>query len=173
MLFIINFCSEFTPETTPSSKHWSFDEGFKYNRMERGMDAFPFRSFQTGTRGSLHIISKVLHDNFDSFCTDIPIGFRMIVHTPYEIPILRYRFEDISNDGSTDVLIKPKVILPTADLNAFSSTDLKCFLQSERKLKFFQMYTQNNCFTECGWNMTLKMCKCSSIGMPREYKIQA
>lgn len=136
--------------------------------MESNIEAYPFRIFRTGARGGLHIILETLQSNIDKFCTSSTRGFSMLVHAPYEIPILKYHDYDISYDGSTDVLITPKVILPSVDLDAYGPTERKCFYQSERHLKFFKIYTQNNCLLECGWNKTLKKHGCASIGMPRE-----
>lgn len=131
-------------------------------------DAYPFRVFRTGARGSLHIILKTLHENIDKFCTSSAIGFNMVVHAPYEIPIPRYHDYDISYDGSTEILIKPKVSLPSSDLEAYGPTQRKCYYQYERQLKFFKIYTLNNCLLECGWNKTLRECGCASIGMARK-----
>lgn len=167
---IINLCSEFTSEVALTTKHWSFEENFKYNYMEPGIEAYPFRTFRTGAGGSLHIISKTLQDNVDKFCTSSAIGFTLIVHAPYEIPIMNYHNYEIPYNRSTDVLITPKIILPSTDLDAYRATERKCFFQSEPKLKYFKIYTQTNCFVECGWNKTLNECGCASIRMPREWK---
>lgn len=138
--------------------------------MKPGSEVYPFRSFHTGKRGSLHVILKTLENMIDSFCSRTGIGFKLMVHAPYEFPVIRHRYYEISNDGSTDIFIKPKVILPTADLDTYGLSERKCFFQSERKLKFFKIYTQSNCRTECGWNHTLDKCGCATVGMPREYK---
>ena len=136
--------------------------------MEPGVDAFPYRSFRTGARGSLHVISNTLHDNIDKFCTGTDLGFRMIIHAPYEMPIRNFQFSHVSYDRSTDVWITPKVILPSADLNIYGTIERKCFFQSERHLKYFKIYTQNNCRLECEWNETITKNGCSPIGVPRE-----
>lgn len=152
-----------------NSKHWSFDETFKYNRMESNIEAYPFRVFRSGARGSLHVITKALENNFDRFCTGATPGFRMILHAPYELPNSNHRHIVISNNRSTNILIKPKIIRPSSNLDVCSPDERKCFFQSERKLKYFKIYTQINCFAECGWNKTLKDCGCISIGMQRKW----
>lgn len=45
-----------------------------------------------------------------------------------------------------------------------------CYFDGERKLRFFKLYTQTNCFHECKSNYSAELCKCVHVGMPRDKK---
>lgn len=170
---IMTIFSELDLQVGPDLKHWSFVEMFKYNRMSLDTEAYPFRVFHSGARGSLHFVSKVSTESLDQIGSLRAIfGFGIIIHAPYEFPCW-IDGHYISNNQSATVLIKPNVILPSADLDAVTPNDRNCFFQSERKLKYFKMYTQYNCFVECGWNRTLKECGCASVGMQRKCRLRA
>lgn len=42
-----------------------------------------------------------------------------------------------------------------------------CFFDAERYLKYFQIYTESNCWLECLTNRTLFLCQCVFYYMPR------
>lgn len=43
-----------------------------------------------------------------------------------------------------------------------------CYLDEEKKLKFFKKFTKNNCRSECLANKTLELCGCAQFFMVRE-----
>lgn len=42
-----------------------------------------------------------------------------------------------------------------------------CYFPHEKYLRYFKIYTQKNCRTECWANYTLRECGCVSFFMPR------
>lgn len=47
-----------------------------------------------------------------------------------------------------------------------------CYYPNEKPLKFFKVYTERNCETECRANKTLELCGCVAYYDPSEYKLQ-
>lgn len=53
-------------------------------------------------------------------------------------------------------------------LTSWSPEIRHCYYQNERTLKFFKLYTINNCDIECRANKTLEMCGCVAYYHPSE-----
>ncbi|GLG96270.1 Sodium channel protein Nach [Gryllus bimaculatus] len=60
---------------------------------------------------------------------------------------------------------------PSKDMQDYSSFSTparrKCLFPGERRLQFFQYYTQSNCELECLANTTFRECKCVDFYMPQ------
>lgn len=71
-----------------------------------------------------------------------------IIHPPNELPISSeiIRIEDWS---ATEVSITPTIVNTDEDVQAFDVGTRKCYLDNERNLKYFKIYTQKNCELEC------------------------
>ncbi|PSN34458.1 hypothetical protein C0J52_20176 [Blattella germanica] len=81
---------------------------------------------------------------------------------------------DVSNqyfripfDRDMVVGIKPQVMTTSAGLKDYPSERRRCYFSRERYLKFFNVYTQQNCNLECFTNYTMKSCGCVTFFMPR------
>lgn len=61
------------------------------------------------------------------------------------------------------------MITTSEGLRNYKPEQRKCFYQSERRLHFFKMYTQDNCEKECLANLTKTMCGCVKFSMPSKY----
>jgi amiloride-sensitive sodium channel len=63
--------------------------------------------------------------------------------------------------------IMPTMITTSDDIKHYPSERRECLFPSERQLKYFKVYTQQNCQIECKTNFTLEMCGCVDFYMPR------
>lgn len=43
-----------------------------------------------------------------------------------------------------------------------------CYFENERYLRYFRIYTKNNCERECDTNNTYDMCGCAQLSQPSE-----
>ncbi|XP_055527825.1 pickpocket protein 28-like [Wyeomyia smithii] len=66
-----------------------------------------------------------------------------------------------------DVTVKPVVKLSPNILKYYSSESVKCYFEGQRKLRFFKIYSQENCELECRINYFLEKKKCALAYMPR------
>lgn len=66
------------------------------------------------------------------------------------------------------ILISPTVIVASEGLRSYSPDVRQCFFDSERILKYFRVYTQQNCELECISNYTLSKCGCVEFSMASE-----
>jgi len=88
----------------------------------------------------------------------------VFLHSPFEYPIHFQKEQlnafELSQSYSYDVLIAPEIITTNDDLKGLKVNQRKCFMDEERKLKFFKIYSQRNCEIECLAYKLLKTCKC-------------
>uniref|UniRef100_A0A182SYF3 Pickpocket n=1 Tax=Anopheles maculatus TaxID=74869 RepID=A0A182SYF3_9DIPT len=60
-------------------------------------------------------------------------------------------------------------MITTSDgLRYYTPERRQCFFNHERHLKYFKVYTQQNCELECTTNYTLHRCGCVKFSMPRD-----
>lgn len=46
-----------------------------------------------------------------------------------------------------------------------------CYFPNERELRYFQVYSENNCLFECLTNITIELCECTAFYMPHDHPI--
>lgn len=132
------------------------------------MDEFPFRTFRTGVRSGFSVLLKIANENVDELCSAALQGFIVTFHNPYEWPYLTKVQYYVEPNRSVEFSVIPKVIKPSKGLQIYEPAKRQCFFPSERRLKFFNIYTQANCRLECVWNLTLLECQCATFSMPRK-----
>ena len=84
-------------------------------------------------------------------------GFKILLHTPGEIPRVSKQFFRIPLEQEVVVSVKPNMITTSEGLADYSPDRRQCYFNEERHLKFFKVYTQANCELECLANFTLSM----------------
>lgn len=62
--------------------------------------------------------------------------------------------------------VMPNMITTSSAVKNYSSERRKCYFSSERQLKYFKAYNQQNCQIECITNYTLNKCGCVDFYTP-------
>lgn len=150
-------------KTNLNQSHWSLDEGY---RNEFSESEYPFRVLESGQKNSLELILTSNMQDSDYMCNHFFHGFE------YSITLPGQSFEMLSDILSIDlsednlVTVKPKVTKTSEVLRNYKPEHRNCFFNSERQLRFFRMYTEENCLEECATNYIKKMCGCAHFAMP-------
>lgn len=86
----------------------------------------------------------------------------LVIHPSRELPLSLSRAESFEFGGGKliEVLITPEVILTDEALKALEFKDRSCYMEGEKQLKFYKVYTTRNCEIECLSNHSLKACGC-------------
>jgi len=87
------------------------------------------------------------------------------IHSSFEYP-LQMLSDEVNSFGlnmprTLEILITPEVV--TVDKEKFNKLPLSqrnCYMENERKLNFFKIYTQRNCEIECLSELLLEYCDC-------------
>jgi len=94
-------------------------------------------------------------------------GFKILLHTPGEIPRVSKQYFRVPLRQEVVVSVKPNMITTSSGLANYAPERRQCYFNDERHLSFFKVYTQSNCELECLTNFTFAECSCVKFSMPR------
>jgi acid-sensing ion channel, other len=87
-------------------------------------------------------------------------GYRVIVHDNDELPSYSGQQFLHAKHYDTDIHLAPHVFLIDVEVKKMSIERRQCYLQHEKSLKFFKVYTKKNCEIECLSSMMVRTCGC-------------
>lgn len=149
--------------STPNTTQWSLEGGYEDGEQNY---SYPRRICNAKPSSALLFILCLNDQIIEYVCPDRIPGFRFFLHMPGEVPAMTRKYFQVSRLEATGVLIKPTYVSTSDGLRSFSPKQRQCFFSSERKLRFFKIYTQNNCEAECLANFTKIECGCVRFSMP-------
>lgn len=93
-----------------------------------------------------------------------------LVHSPFETPFFMNNEDALEFEGGKliEVFITPTVISTDSDLKSLDFTERSCYIEGEKYLRFFQVYTEKNCEVECFSNTTNTECGCVPFYIARD-----
>lgn len=148
-----------------NAKHWNLADG--YNSNDGNItDSYPRRVFGTGAGTAISVILVDSEKDMDYICLGPIQGFKITLHNPSEIPQPAKNFILAPLNMDLFVKVKPDMIITADNLRDYTPDQRQCFFSSERKLRFFKVYTQGNCELECLSNFTKAECGCVKYTLP-------
>jgi acid-sensing ion channel, other len=147
---------EDSENTHPPSHEWSIDGGYTPTAP---LDVYPRRALRAGSLLGLSVMLKIHKSDIYYECYANP-GFWVEYRMPSDCPQFLTNFFNIRLKSSTNFILKPKMIMTTDELRDLSTIERKCYFSSERRLKYFNQYTQSNCEIECLTDYLLRKCGC-------------
>lgn len=127
---------------------------------------YPKLILGAGLKAGMFLLLSVNKSDIEYRCKGFSQGFKLILHSPTDIPRFYKHFYRIGMKREVSFSVKPHVIRTSKNLYNYKLETRKCYFENERKLKFFKIYTQSNCELECLTNYTLNLCHCVRFGMP-------
>jgi acid-sensing ion channel, other len=152
------------PDHSKSSKGWTMDEGYQNLSI-----SYPYRSFSAYYKLAMTFLMTLSHSS-DPSCSKNH-GFKVVLHSPGELPSFANGFISLPAEKSLTVVIKPQVIRTSDVLRTYDPEIRQCYFNDEKFLRYFKMYSQHNCQVECMSNHTAKACGCVEFYMPRSLDI--
>lgn len=156
--------------TKPQS-NWRMDKKLGYELPQNGEPPYPRRVHSTGLQFSLVVVLKMNNRDVDHLCGGSMQGFKILFHAPYQNLNAARRSFHLSPGQSTYYTIAPNLIWTSSRAQQYSPDVRRCYLNSERRLRFFKFYSQRNCEVECLSNYTLAQCGCVLFSVPRTKSI--
>ncbi|GAB0097251.1 pickpocket protein 28 [Sergentomyia squamirostris] len=145
--------------------HWTLEEGYD---AKAPLQTYPERVLGASVRAGYFIWLQLNTENFDYMCRGPVQGFRILLHTPAEIPQVSRHYISIPLNQVITVSVKPSMFSTSKALKNYEPTRRQCYFNHERQLHFFRIYTQRNCNLECLSLYTKKKCGCVRFFMPRD-----
>lgn len=151
-------------KANPNMSHWSFENGYadKTNK-----NSYPMRIFNSRSDAALRV-ELYLNDNAFYSC-GYKNGFRLFLHVPGDVPKMSRQFIYVSDVEDVKLSIKATMTTTSEGLRSYRPDQRQCFFNSENHLRFFKIYTKNNCEAECLANFTRIKCGCVRFSMPSMY----
>jgi acid-sensing ion channel, other len=159
---LFSFYDDMIVDQRPSD--WNLEDGYK---ASASLDTIPRRALGSGTRFGLFVMLALQKFDYDYVCKGPVQGFKLLLHMPTEVPQVTKHFYRIPMEQEVIVVIKPKMMITSPELNDYPVYKRQCYFSHERQLRYFKDYTQNNCEIECLANFTMRKCGCMRFYMPR------
>lgn len=147
-----------------SSTNWTLQDGYKLDSS----DTYPRRVNGPGESSGLFLMLKLDTRNIDYLCRGQVQGFKVILHTPNELPITTSNYFRVPLGQEVLVSVMPNVMTTSSGLKKYAPDRRVCYFDKERYLRFFKTYSKNNCELECLGNFTLSKCGCVKFSLPRD-----
>ncbi|KAL3273914.1 hypothetical protein HHI36_015341 [Cryptolaemus montrouzieri] len=145
---------------------WNAEDGYDRDYFLNGT---PKRSVEPGAKNALMVALFTNKVDLISSCRDYSNqGMRVSLHMPNRIPRSSQVFFHVGLESLVSASILPSMSYTSSDVRDFSPQVRNCYFPSERKLRFFKQYSQNNCNVECTTNFTIDFCQCAAYYMPRD-----
>lgn len=151
-----------TINKSPKLSIWSIETGYNNEFTD---DEYPKRILNSDSNKGLDFVLSLNQQDHNLMCGGVTKGFHILLLTPGESTILPH-IPHVQSLENVLVLIKPKIKDISSGLANYKPKQRKCFHQSERRLRFHKMFTDNNCVIECLASLTKKECGCVTLGMP-------
>lgn len=121
---------------------------FGYEDKEDPSD-YPFRSFGSGRKKGVSLKLRMRQQDVDYTCKGAVNGFRILLHTPDELPKINDHYYKVPFDVETMISVEARAMSTTDNLKRYKPIERQCFFTGEKQLNFFKSYTLQNCKLEC------------------------
>lgn len=149
----------------PNATDWNLENGYEANSK---MLDYPFRVYDSRLDAALVLFLDIHEKDFEIICNlDFSQGFRVYLSAPGDELKFFENYFQIELLEESVITLKPKFTTASQTLRKYNPNHRKCFFNSERKLRFYTIYTHNNCLHECLANYTKEICKCVKFTQPR------
>ncbi|XP_077285510.1 pickpocket protein 28-like [Arctopsyche grandis] len=147
------------------SEGWSLGDGYPKNLPFK---TYPTRGMGAGTTTGITVVFKAYSKDLDYLCRGPVQGFKVSLHTPVEMPQVSQQYFRVPLNQEVIAAVKPNMITTSEGLKSYNPKRRQCYFPNERKLRYYKVYTQNNCDLECLTNYTDFLCDCVTFSMPRK-----
>lgn len=131
-------------------------EDFRFAQNESGMPA-PWRA-KADERSGLQV--TLTQQNLENFKKSKICHFsRFIIHDPREPPMVENGL-DFDYGTSLEVMLRVSTITSDPDLRNIDMKNRNCYVEHERRLEYFRIYTKSNCERECRTQFVFNKCGC-------------
>lgn len=96
-------------------------------------------------------------------------GFKVLVHSPIEIPRIANFGFFVATGRETKVVITPKITQASYVIQKISVDKRQCIFENEANLTYYKIYSRKNCEMECSSKLTESNCGCTLYYMPRKF----
>lgn len=143
---------------------WTPEKG--YSKSENKSYPYPVKG--PGSNMGLTLVLNADVDNY--YCSSTSSsGFKVLLHSPIEIPKMANFGFFVSPGLETKVVITPKISKASDLIRKVPVEQRHCIFADEANLSYYNIYSKKNCEMECSSKMTEERCGCTLYYMPRTF----
>ncbi|KAG4077291.1 hypothetical protein HA402_009920 [Bradysia odoriphaga] len=120
-----------------------------------------------GRRGGLTVMIQPTRNSIHSKSYSREV--KLLVHKSIDFPSDLSVVEMLSHQSENNVHIYPSITKCSSAVQALSFDERDCILSTEKHLRVFQKYTENNCNVECRAGQIIRLCGC----LPYNYRLNS
>ncbi|CAK1542578.1 unnamed protein product [Leptosia nina] len=162
----LDWQKSFYKNASAASLSWDLDVGYP-NEIPPAIEPVPYRVMASGEANGVDMELYLNISEHQYNCDGHYRGFNLLIRSPtdhvYSTTILR-----LPMDKMTTIEVTPTTYKTDSSLRTLSPNLRQCFFQNERKLEFFEFYTDSNCQQDLLMRETMKYCKCAMFNWPRK-----
>ncbi|ERL89696.1 hypothetical protein D910_07059, partial [Dendroctonus ponderosae] len=147
------------------SEGWNLEDGYP---ASASISTYPRRAMSAGFTSGFLLLLRAYEQDLDYICKGPVQGFKIHLHNPAETPRVGMQYFRAPLNQEVVVAVKPDMMTTSDGLRDYDPHRRQCFFPKERRLAYFQSYTQQNCEVECLTNYTRNKCGCVAFHMPHE-----
>ncbi|XP_061717305.1 pickpocket protein 28-like isoform X1 [Cydia pomonella] len=156
----------FSPSVSQKTLDWGLDAGYpKVFPPDPAME--PFRVMASGETNGLGVELYLNDSEHQVACDGASVGFNLIISSPtnhvYTSTIIR-----LPMDRMTTIEVYPITYRTDSSLKGLLPERRQCFFQDERKLEYFESYTDSNCKLDLLIREARKWCNCVHYNWPKK-----
>lgn len=151
-----------TNKNNQNTLGWSLENGYETGFTGR---EYPLRMTDSNRKNGLELIVSFERRLNKTFCGMMVDGFFITINSPGNSLYLTNVFY-IQTSKNIRFNIEPTIFDISEGLSKYKSNQRGCFLNNERKLRFYKIYTKLNCEQECLANLTKDVCGCVKYSRP-------
>ncbi|XP_037296672.1 pickpocket protein 28-like [Manduca sexta] len=121
---------------------------------------------QNGAEPDLIILFLEDRTELDEECNAIYSGYKVYVQHPADVPQSSLYYYAMLPDQTSSFALKYNMVATSDEVKEYTPEKRHCYFPGERYLRYFKIYTENNCRLECLSNYTYNMCGCVGFYMP-------
>lgn len=135
-------------ENNLSSPHWSLEDGYTEgcddNKL-KDIFVYPYRALNAGSKAGLKVNMAIRETDMDYMCRGPVQGFKVILHTPNELPQVEGQYFRIPTGQDMRVSIKPNILktkLSLIDYPPSRLSHLVAIIIEVHETYFHQVFTK-------------------------------
>ncbi|XP_048479066.1 pickpocket protein 28-like [Plutella xylostella] len=133
--------------------------------LEQPSNIKPCQMKKTG-KFNLNILLHSSLKDHDETCNPFGSGFKIFLHNPADLPHSSVHSYAALPRQLSSLALTFHSTTTSHNLRKYHPEVRQCYFQSERFLRYFHIYTQNNCMLECRANYTFHRCECVPFYLP-------
>lgn len=120
-----------------NATNWNLETGYDDSKSN-GTETYPYRVFGAGARAGLFALLRLFEQDLEYLCRGPVQGFKILLHTPGEIPQVSKHYFRVPLLQEVLVSVKPNMITTSEGLRHYEPNRRQCFFNDERQLRFFK-----------------------------------